>query len=79
MTTAASVPRTLIDVLPSPIHEVGRLARDGALVAGESPEGETPEGELEAAPAEGGAAAEAVSETSDDVTGDAPPPDRDVQ
>jgi biotin transport system substrate-specific component len=34
MNAAASVPRTLIDVLPSPINEVGRLARDGALVAG---------------------------------------------
>jgi len=33
MTTAA-VPRTLIDVLPSPTERVGRLARDGALVAG---------------------------------------------
>jgi biotin transport system substrate-specific component len=28
------VPRTLIDVLPSPTERVGRLARDGALVAG---------------------------------------------
>ena len=36
MTTTpdVSVPRTLIDVLPSPSHEVGRLARDGVLVAG---------------------------------------------
>jgi len=33
-TPAASLPRTLIDVLPSPAHEVGRLARDGVLVAG---------------------------------------------
>jgi biotin transport system substrate-specific component len=33
-TTTLSVPRTLIDVLPSPTHEIGRLARDGALVAG---------------------------------------------
>jgi biotin transport system substrate-specific component len=33
-TPAASVPRTLIDVLPAPSHEVGRYARDGVLVAG---------------------------------------------
>ena len=51
---------------------------EGALATGESPRaGETPEGEpLEAAPAEGGDAAEAVSETADAVTGDAPAPDR---
>jgi biotin transport system substrate-specific component len=34
MITEAVEPRTLIDVLPSPTDEVGRLARDGALVAG---------------------------------------------
>ena len=33
-TSAASMPRTLIDVLPSPTHEVGRMARDGVLVTG---------------------------------------------
>lgn len=33
-TPAVSVPRTLIDVLPGPSNEVGRLARDGVLVAG---------------------------------------------
>ncbi len=33
-TPAVPVPRTLIDVLPCPAHEVGRLARDGVLVAG---------------------------------------------
>jgi biotin transport system substrate-specific component len=33
-TPAASMPRTLIDVLPSPTNEVGRFARDGVLVAG---------------------------------------------
>jgi len=33
-TPTAPVPRTLIDVLPAPSHEVGRYARDGVLVAG---------------------------------------------
>src|SRR5690349_25111944 len=31
---AASVPRTLIDVLPSPTDRVARSVRDGVLVAG---------------------------------------------
>jgi biotin transport system substrate-specific component len=33
-TAIAASPRTLVDVVPSPPDQVGRLARDGALVAG---------------------------------------------
>jgi N utilization substance protein A len=52
---------------------------DGAVITEASPEGDTAgEQPLETAAADGGEAAEAVSETADAVTGDAPAPERDV-
>jgi transcription termination/antitermination protein NusA len=58
---------------------VAEESESGGVITEESPDGETLGDEPLGAAADGGSAAEAVSETADAVTGDAPAPDRDAQ